>query len=136
MLELLNAYRSENRSLLGTSPKAAPNSGSPSSCSKPVCIPLKQVLTTCEVAWRFVEAERLKLLEGKSTLTAENIGTLMRSQEKALELAKGFLGETLTPEDLSKAEKQNDRLEQARRALEDIEARERLLQAQGVTPEG
>lgn len=53
---------------------------------------LKQVLTSYEVAYRCTERERLKLLEGRSSLTAENIGTLMRSQEKALEMAKAFLG--------------------------------------------
>lgn len=57
---------------------------------------LKQVLVSCEVEWRWVEGERLKLLEGKSSLTAENIGTLMRSQEKAFDMAKAFLGKTIS----------------------------------------
>ena len=83
---------------------------------------LKQALVSCEVGWRWIEAERLKLLEGKSTLTAENIGTLMRSQEKALEMARAFLGKTFTPEDIAKAEKDDSHLRQARERLKELEA--------------
>ena len=88
---------------------------------------LKQVLVSAEVGWRWIEGERLKLLEGKSSLTAENIGTLMRSQEKALEMAKAFLGKTMSPEDLRKAEKQDPRLQRAK---------ERLKQLQGAGMNG
>lgn len=84
---------------------------------------LKQVLVSCEVAWRWTEHERIKLLEGKSTLTAENIGTLMRSQDKALEMAKSFLGKAFSPESLAKAERESDTFRQASENLKAIEAR-------------
>lgn len=85
---------------------------------------LKQVLTSCEVAWRWIEAERLKLLEGKSELTAENVGTLMRSQEKALAMARAFLGKGFSTDDLAKAEKEDPRLRQAHERLRAIESQE------------
>ena len=85
---------------------------------------LKQVLVSCEVGWRWIEAERLKLLEGKSTLTAENIGTLMRSQEKAIEMARTFLGKSFSANTLAKAKKDDSSLRQARERLKEIEALE------------
>lgn len=84
---------------------------------------LKQVLVSCEVGWRWIEGERLKLSEGKSTLTAENVGTLLRAQEKALALAKTFLGPTFSPADLAKAEKKDPQLERAKQRLKDLEAK-------------
>jgi hypothetical protein len=57
-------------------------------------------LVSAEVGLRWVELESVKIIEGKSTLNAENIDTLMRSQEKALEMAKVFLGKTISPENL------------------------------------
>lgn len=84
---------------------------------------LKQVLVGCEVSWRWTETERLKQIEGTSTLTAENIGTIMRNQEKALEMAKAFLGKTFSPEDLARAEKKDDPLRKAREHLDAIQAR-------------
>lgn len=53
---------------------------------------LKQVLASTEVVYRWTEQERLKLLEGQSQLTAENVGTLVRMQDKNLLLAKALLG--------------------------------------------
>jgi hypothetical protein len=82
---------------------------------------LKQVLVSCELGWRWVEAERLKLIEGKSSLTAENIGTLMRSQEKALDMARAFLGKKFTPESLAKAERVDPQLQKARERLEQLQ---------------
>lgn len=84
---------------------------------------LKQVLASCEVAYRWTEIERLKQLEGKSSLTAESIGTLMRSQEKALDMAKAFLGKTISPDDLRKAEKQDPRINRAQERLRQLEAK-------------
>ena len=85
---------------------------------------LKQVLVSCEVGWRWMEAERLRLLEGKSTLTAENIGTLMRSQEKALALARAFLGKGFSADELAKAEKQNLELHQVRQLAKELNLKE------------
>jgi hypothetical protein len=89
---------------------------------------LKQVLVSCEVGWRWVEGERLKLLEGKSSLTAENIGTLMRSQEKALDMAKAFLGKTFSPEGLAKVETADPRLKLARERLQELEGHGRTIE--------
>ena len=69
---------------------------------------LKQVLVGAEVGLRWIEAERLKMLEGKSDLTAENLGTLVRNQERALKMARMFLGKNFSPEQLAKAEQSSD----------------------------
>lgn len=69
---------------------------------------LKQVLVSCEIGWRWVEAERLKLLEGTSTLTAENLGTILRSQEKALDMARILLGKSFRPEELARRQENTD----------------------------
>jgi hypothetical protein len=89
---------------------------------------LKQVLVSCEVGWRWVEGERLKLLEGTSSLTAENIGTLMRSQEKSLQIARAFLGKTFSPEGLAKAEKEDPRLKKAAERMKALEGHGRTIE--------
>lgn len=88
---------------------------------------LKHVLVSAEVNWRWIEEERLKLLEGKSTLTAENIGTLMRSQEKALEMAKAFLGKGFSPEHMTKATEEDPSLRKARERLKELEAQGKVI---------
>lgn len=89
---------------------------------------LKQVLASCEVSWRWIEAERVKLLEGKSTLTAENIGTIQRSQDKALQLAKAFLGKSFSPEALAKTEKHGSPLSEVEKRLKELEARGEIIE--------
>lgn len=89
---------------------------------------LKQALVSAEVGWRWIEAERLKLLEGKSTLTAEGIGTLLRAQEKALGMARTFLGKNFRPGELS-SPKDLDESDEVKRILREIEA-------EGKTVEG
>jgi len=82
---------------------------------------LKQVLVSAEVTYRWTKRERLKLLEGKSTLTAENVGTLVRVQEKSLQLAKALLGKSFRPEELAdRRDNGDDNDEDARKALEFI----------------
>ena len=92
---------------------------------------LKAVLVTAEVSLRWLELERVKLLEGKSTLSAENIGTLMRVQEKSLVTAKAFLGKTLSLEGLAKAEKQDPRLKRAKDLLRELEAKGQVIEEDG-----
>jgi hypothetical protein len=92
---------------------------------------LKQALTSCEVGWRWIEGERLKLLEGKSTLTAADLGTIARNQERALEMAKGFLGKAFSPEDMAKAESKDDGLRRAREHVKAIQARAEALKEDG-----
>lgn len=87
---------------------------------------LKHVLTSSEVVYRWIERERMKLLEGKSALTAENIGTLVRVQEKSMQLAKALLGKSFRPEDLASRRAGgggggDD--DEAKRALQAIESR-------------
>lgn len=86
---------------------------------------LKQVLASAEVSWRWIELERMRLLEGKSSLTAADLGTIARNQERALQMAKAFLGKAFSPEDLAAAERQSDTIRKAREHL-------RTLEAQGV----
>lgn len=93
---------------------------------------LKQVLVSCEVGWRWLEIERVKLLEGTSTLTAENLGTIQRNQDKALHLAKAFLGKSFSPEALATADSSGHTVTEGMRT-----AQQRLkeLEAKGVTME-
>lgn len=88
---------------------------------------LKQVLVSSEVAWRHIEGERLRQLEGKSTLTASDVGTLLRNQERALHLAKAFLGKNFSPADVAKAEKMSSALLRAQETLRELEAEGRVV---------
>lgn len=82
---------------------------------------LKQVLASTEVVYRWTEQERLKLLEGKSGLTAENIGTLVRVQEKSMQLAKALLGKSFRPEELAdRRDNGDDYSDEEKRAMEFI----------------
>ncbi|HMU53961.1 MAG TPA: hypothetical protein PKA61_03090 [Nitrospira sp.] len=82
---------------------------------------LRQVFASSEVVWRWIEQERLKLLEGKSTLTAENIGTLVRVQEKSMQLAKALLGKSFRPEELAdRRDNGDDYSDEEKRAMEFI----------------
>lgn len=88
---------------------------------------LKQALVSAEVGWRWIEAERLKLLEGKSTLTSEGIGTLLRAQEKALGMAKVFLGKNFRPGKLSN-QKDLDESDDVKRILRELEAQGKTVE--------
>lgn len=82
---------------------------------------LKQVLVSAEITYRWSEQERMKLLEGKSELTAENIGTLVRVQEKSMQLAKALLGKSFRPEELAdRRDNGDDYSDEEKRAMEFI----------------
>jgi hypothetical protein len=89
---------------------------------------LKAVLVAAEVSLRWLEVERIKLLEGTSALSAENIGTLMRVQEKSLVTAKAFLGKSFSAENLGKAQEVDQHLIQAKERLKMLQAKGRVIE--------
>lgn len=91
---------------------------------------LKQVLASTEVVYRWTEQERLKLLEGQSQLTAENVGTLVRMQDKNLLLAKALLGKSFRPGELA-----NQSTKALTAPSEDLKAILRDIESEGNTVE-
>jgi hypothetical protein len=89
---------------------------------------LKAVFVSAEVCLRWLELERVKVLEGTSALSAENVGTLMRVQEKSLVTAKAFLGKTFSAEGLAKEETPDPRLIRARDRLKELQAQGRVIE--------